>query len=170
MTRVFSGPLSVYYHQAYLLPVPLEIPDLRACFRGQANGLCGAALPGKLFLLTGLHTGYVDFTVDILDRAPALDDMWEEAVEVPFFVARSDLALVEWAGEASYPISLPQGNYRARYCAKGMQLAWDETNPSDRDFIDSYSLTFWPAPPVADSVLTTTTEAAAYLHRRASAL
>jgi hypothetical protein len=107
--------------------------------------------------------------VDILDRAPALDGMWEEAVEVPFFVSRSDLAVIEWAGETSYPISLPQGNYRARYCAKGMQLAWDETNP-DGDFIDSYSLTFWPAPPVADSVLKTTTEAAAYLHRTASAL
>jgi len=119
MTRVFSGPLQVYYAQAYLLPAGSVTPELVECFRGQVNGLCGAAVPGKLFLITGLHSGYVGFTVDILETAPALDDAWEEAVEVSFSVATSDIALVEWAGAAAYPIPLPRGTYRARYCARG---------------------------------------------------
>jgi hypothetical protein len=37
-------------------------------------------------LITGLHTGQVGFTVDVLDAAPPLDDAWEEIVEVSFTV------------------------------------------------------------------------------------
>ena len=33
--------------------------DLAAAFAGQRNGLCGAAVPGRLWLITGRHTGTV---------------------------------------------------------------------------------------------------------------
>jgi len=37
---------------------------------GQENGLCGAAVPRLLFLITGLHTGQTSVTVEMLG-APA---------------------------------------------------------------------------------------------------
>ena len=44
-----------------------------AGFRGQANGLCGAAVPGLLFLITGLHTGHFGFMVDVCAPRPPVD-------------------------------------------------------------------------------------------------
>jgi hypothetical protein len=144
---------------------------LKECFRGQVNGLCGAALPGKLFLITGLHTGHVGFTVDLLDTPPPLDDTWEEVVEAPFSVTSSVTALVEWAGLATHPIPLPRGSFRTRYCARGMQLGKDlDTSPPDGQLVDFYSLTFWPAQTIGDNVLRVTAETAAYFHQKARAL
>ena len=167
MARVFSGPLGVHYAQAYVLPAGSVTPGLKECFRGQVNGLCGAALPGKLFLITGLHTGHVGFTVDLLDAPPPLDETWEEVVEVPFSVTACETALVQWAGTVTYPIPLPRGSFRARYCARGMQLGKVlDTLLPDRPAIDSYSLTFWPAQTTDDSVLRVTAEIAAYFHQK----
>ena len=43
-------------------------PDLGECFAGQRNGLCGGAMPGHLFLITGSHTGHVGTTeLDLAD-------------------------------------------------------------------------------------------------------
>ena len=171
MTRIFSGPLSVHYAQAYLLPAGSGTPGLKECFRGQVNGLCGAALPGKLFLITGLHTGHVGFAVDLLDSPPLLDDTWEEVVEVPLSVTTSETALVEWAASATYPIPLPRGSFRARYCARGMQLGKDlDTSSPDGNPVDSYSLIFWPAQTIGDSVLRVTSEIAVYFHQKARTL
>jgi hypothetical protein len=47
---------------------------------GQVNGLCGAAVPGMLYLTTGLHTGNVELTVEVLDAEPPVGDEWEEVV------------------------------------------------------------------------------------------
>jgi len=47
--RVFNGPLSVHYGQAYVI-AGSHGTDLADSFRGQVNGLCGAAAPGLLFL------------------------------------------------------------------------------------------------------------------------
>ena len=66
MTRVFKGTLAVHYGQAYLQPLGDNEVDLEESFCGQANGLCGAASPHRLFLITGLHTGRVGFTLDVL--------------------------------------------------------------------------------------------------------
>jgi TonB family protein len=81
-------------------------------------------------------------------------------------VADGDVALVEWASEAFYPIPLPPGSYRARYCARGMQLAHDpHEKPRDGSFIDSYALAFWPAEPAEDRIIKQTTDIAAYWHK-----
>src|SRR5262245_38211876 len=98
-------------------------------FRGQTNGLCGVAVRGALWLITGLHSGRVGFTVDVLDAAPPIDDAWEEIVEVSFSVPGEDEALehdgkeiiyrdvylAEWAGGGSYRIPILPGTYRVRY-------------------------------------------------------
>jgi hypothetical protein len=90
MTRVFEGKIHVDYSQAYVLVGEIGTPDLYDAFRGQTNGLCGAAVRGALWLITGMHTGRVGFTVDVLDAPPPLDDAWEEIVEAPFFVGYID--------------------------------------------------------------------------------
>jgi len=168
MARVFSGPLRVHYAQAYLLPAGSSTPGLKACFRGQVNGLCGAALPGVLFLITGLHTGQVGFSVDVVDTPPPLDDSWEDIVEASLSVTARDMALVEWAGTGAYHIPLPQGRLRARYCARGMQRGRElDTSPPDAAPVDTYALTFWPGESTGDTVIRETTEVAEYLHRRA---
>jgi hypothetical protein len=77
MTRVFSGPLHIYYGQVYVYGRDRLISNMEDCFRGQENGLCGARVPGALFLITGLNTGLVRFTVDVLDAPPQLDDTEE---------------------------------------------------------------------------------------------
>jgi hypothetical protein len=69
MSRVFEGLLDVHYGQAYVLTGDMPSPNLHDAFRRQTNGLCGAAVRGALFLITGLHTGHVGFAVDVLNVA-----------------------------------------------------------------------------------------------------
>jgi hypothetical protein len=180
MARVFSGPLHVHYGQAYVLIGEMLPPVMFDAFRGQANGLCGVAVRGALWLITGLHTGNVGFTVDVLDVAPPIDDAWEEIVEVSFTVPGEDeeleddgieiiyrdVFLAEWGGGRCYPIPVSPGSYRVRYCARGMDLGRHrDTLLSDEDLIDFYSLTFWPAAPEPDCIIKQTSETAAYWHK-----
>jgi hypothetical protein len=55
---VFDQAIHVHYWQFYVESRTDDffegLTDSRG---GQANGLCGAAVPGLLFLTTGLHTG-----------------------------------------------------------------------------------------------------------------
>jgi hypothetical protein len=56
------------------------------------------------------------------------------------------------AGHLSAPLG--RRDYRARYCARGMQHGRRlETIPHSASPADSYSLAFWPAPPAPDQVL-----------------
>src|SRR5262249_54800991 len=148
MARVFEGTVEIDYSQAYVMDVNSGIPDMSESFRGQSNGLCGAATGKALFLHTGLHIGPVGFTIDLLEAPPLLEDDWEEIIEASFYVSATapDVALLEWAGESSYPIPLLPGSYRVRYCARGMDLGAARPAPiDDLDPIDFYALAFWPA-------------------------
>src|SRR6476661_3799285 len=118
-TTLFDGVLHVHYGQAYVVPRGSPGFAMMDAFRGQRNGLCGASVPECLFLITGLHTGGVQFRVELHDRAPANLKDWADVVEVPFSVS-GPVILQEWAGEAQYPLQLPEGKYRARYAANDM--------------------------------------------------
>jgi hypothetical protein len=152
MTRVFSGPLHMHYGQAYVYGLDRYDNKMEDCFRGQENGLCGAGVPGALFLITGLHTGLVGFTVDVLDVPPPLDNTeeleasveqvnlfggsserinlgsstqvkWEEIVEASLYVdAEIENLALVEWGGEVYPIPLQPGSYRVRYCARGMDI------------------------------------------------
>jgi hypothetical protein len=76
-----------------------------ACFRGQTNGLLGAALPGELFLITGLHTGQVEFRVEVVADEPSHDATWEECVEAAF-TPDGKVQLVDWDGSVVCEIPL----------------------------------------------------------------
>ena len=75
------------------------------------------------------------------------------------------------AGQAAYPLPLPAGNYRARYCTRGMQDGSDlDTSQDPGQPTDSYSLAFWPAPPAPDQIVKQTSDIAAYWHVTARSL
>ncbi|MEU9791132.1 hypothetical protein AB0E27_10920 [Streptomyces sparsogenes] len=172
MRRPVVGEVHVHYGQIYVESDPENaIPDLSEAFAGQSAGLCGAAVPGVLWLITGLHTGNVGFTVEVHDEDPPLDPVWEDVVEVSFHPVSERTSLVQWAGEAAWDLNLDRTHYRVRYCAQRMDEGRKlDTRVSGEPQADSYLLQFWPAPPRADRVVRQTSQNAAYWHRYAREL
>ncbi len=157
----------VAYGQIYVeSSAPGMEGDMEASFLGQSNGLCGAVVPGLLFLMTSTHTGDVGFTVELHDREPPLDEHWEDAVEASFTPGSGEVGLAEWGGSDWHPLRLPAGDYRVRYHARGMdevQEGGEEPSP------DRYLLQLWPAAPAPDRIVRQTSAAAAYWHGWAQA-
>ncbi|KUN09565.1 hypothetical protein AQI95_04400 [Streptomyces yokosukanensis] len=164
--RPVEGEVHVHYGQMYVESDPDSYgPDLAESFAGQSSGLCGAAIPGTLWLSTGLHTGDVGFVAEVHDEAPPLDPSWEDVVEVSFRPASDGTALVLWGGEGSWDLGLDETDYRVRYCAKGMDAAQEaDTRLTGEPRLDRYLLQFWPAPPAPDRVVVQTSASAAYWH------
>ena len=80
---VFDQEIDVHYGQFYVESRTDDVFEgLIESRGGQTNGLCGAAVPGQLFLITGLHTGSTRVTVEVLDALPPIGDEWEDVVEV----------------------------------------------------------------------------------------
>lgn len=104
MPVLFDDELHVHYGQFYVESrIDDFFEDLNESRAGQTNGLCGAAVPGFLYLTTGLHTGNVRLTV-----------------EASFRPADEQVLLVQWAGERTWPLALDGIDYRVRYCATGL--------------------------------------------------
>lgn len=164
--RPVEGEVHVHYGQIYVESDPDSFgPGLAEAFAGQTAGLCGAAIPGALWLTTGLHTGSVGFTVEVHDDAPPLDPVWEEVVEVSFRPVSERSSLTQWAGEASWDLDLAEIDYRVRYCGRNMdQARRRDTRLSEEPQLDSYLLQLWPAPPGPARVVRQTAEIAAYWH------
>jgi hypothetical protein len=164
---LMTGPAWVSHAQIYVESSGLDT-DFRECFGGQRNGLCGAAVAGRLFLITGLHTGKVGFSVELHDEAPPIDDGWEEIVEASFKPADDRVALVGWGGEGRWPLELRPVDYRVRYCGWGMDAGHQAGPPmEDEPLVDRYLLQLWPAPTTpreSDRVVKQTSAQAAYWH------
>ncbi|GAA2829536.1 hypothetical protein GCM10010452_67390 [Crossiella cryophila] len=160
--------VSVHYGQMYLLnrDSPFD-GDLSASFRGQSNGLLGAARPELLFLITGRHTGEVGLDIELHDREPPPAADWPDVVEASCRLTGDDPVLSEW-GERWYELDLPPGDYRIRYCAQGMDAANDAVTADG--VLDRYLLQLWPAEPAPDAVLSQTSRSAAYWHTEARKL
>lgn len=166
---LMSGEVRVDYGQMYVLSDPENDGggDLVAAFAGQEAGLCGAAVPGSLFLVTALHTGIVGLTVELHDDPPPLDPLWEEVVEVSFRPLSSRTSFVEWGGRAWRGLDLEQICHRVRYSARGMAEAsipnsWEPRRTEEP--VDHYLLQFWPCSPASPAriVKRTTTRAASW--------
>lgn len=133
MTVLFDGDVHVHYRFIWLATAddPLPEGDSRA---GQSNGLCGAAIPGALDMVTGLHTGSVPVRVEALDAAPPLDDAWEDVVEVSLFAPDREYMLA--AFEEFHDVQLPQaGSLRARWSAQGMDAASEADSPPSPEHV-----------------------------------
>jgi hypothetical protein len=156
----------VHVHYRFLWLTPADEPGTAGdATAGQENGLCGAAVPGALMMVTGLHTGAVPVRVEALEVAPPLDDTWEEIVEVSF--CAPDRSCVLSAFQEFHELSLPQaGDLRARWSARGMDAASRaDTRVDDEPALDAYLLQLWPADPAPDAILRQTSGSAAYWHR-----
>ncbi|NJQ15177.1 hypothetical protein HCN52_09505 [Streptomyces bohaiensis] len=166
-----SGQVYVHYSQIYVESEPEGgPPPMDEAFAGQRSGLCGAAVPGALWLITGLHTGRLGFVVEIHDEEPPLDPTWEDVVEVSFRPQSDRSLLVQWAGEAVWELGLDRTDHRVRYCARGMDEGNRLDTAVDEPAPDSYLLQFWSAPPRSDRVIRQTSRYAASRHRYARAL
>jgi hypothetical protein len=164
MVVVFEGLVHSAYGQLYVTSGRVEpaLPD--EAFVGQVNGLCGGAVGGTLFMVTGTHTGSIPVRVVVEDVAPPLGE-WEEIVEVAFRPAGPRAALMGWASDPSVCFDLPAATYRVRWSASAMdagrrQDVADEASPAP----DRYELAFWPAPAAPDAIVRRTGQAAAYWH------
>lgn len=167
---MWTGTVWVAYGQAYVQSTD-EIPMPDRAFAGQANGLCGAGVPGGLFLRTGLHTGRVGFAVEVHDTRPPFGEEWEEIIEVSFAPTSSQVVLTEWgggAGQGPRPLGLAPGDWRVRYCATGMDAAHSAGPPAEgTEPVDRYLLQCWPARSTIDRVVRQTSARAAYWHDHA---
>src|SRR5215831_12189546 len=116
MRTVLSGNIRVAYSQAYVDSGSDGPPLMETAFAGHDNGLCGAAVPGTLFLSVGREWGPVGFTVEVHDETPRFGADWEDIVEVSFAPATAEVRLVEWGGAAIHPLAgLQPGDWRVRY-------------------------------------------------------
>ncbi|TCC16212.1 hypothetical protein [Kribbella speibonae] len=168
MRTVMTGPARVAYSQIYVESAE-NYADLGECFAGQRNGLCGAAVAGKLWLVTGLHTGRVGFTVEVHERMPSVEYSAEDVVEAAYRPI-GDAALVSWGGSGGpWPLELEPGvDYRVRYSAWNMDAGHQAGPPMDGEpLVDRYLLQFWPARPAPDRVVKETSKQAAYWHKSA---
>ncbi|WP_203589995.1 hypothetical protein [Streptomyces sp. SID13031] len=154
-----TGPAWVSYAQIYVESTETWA-DLHECFGGQQNGLCGAAIGGRLWLITGLHTGEVGFTVELHDDEPPVDEEWEEVVEASYR-PEGPTALNGWGGHGYWPLDLELIDYRVRYSAWGMEASEQSAGPMDGE---RYLVQFWPAPRAPDRVVRQTSAQAAYWH------
>jgi hypothetical protein len=166
MRTLMQGDAWVHYSQIYVESGNRDA-GLSESFGGQRNGLCGAAEPGALSLITGLHTGSVAFAVELHDVPPPVDESWEEVVEVSFR-PEGDAVLAGWGGEHHWELDLAEIDYRVRYCASRMDEGRAaDVRMEDEPEIDRYLLQFWPAPPEPDRIIKQTSEIAAYWHDHA---
>ncbi|WP_194280453.1 hypothetical protein [Streptomyces fagopyri] len=172
MRRPVAGEVHVHYGQIYVeSDAEGVIPDLSEAFAGQRGGLCGAAVPGVLWLITGLHTGNVGFMVEVHEEEPSLDPVWDDVVEASFRPVSEHTRLSQCAGEAAWNLHLARTDYRVRYCAQGMDKGRKlDTRVSVEPQADSYLLQFWPSQPRPDRVIRQTSQNAAYWHRYAREL
>lgn len=162
----FSEEVSVHYGFANLTTDPDSLaPDPEEAFAGQNNGLAGGVVAGNLSLRTGLHTGCISFAAELLETEPALDQMWEEIVEVSFRPAGTELWLSTF--DHSYRVFELPGteDLRVRFNVQGMDAAREATVcPGPGETIDSYLLQIWAQPAGADRILKQTSSDAAYWH------
>jgi hypothetical protein len=177
MRVLFKGELWVHYGQFYVESRGGRSgTDLPESFAGQRNGLCGAASPGLLFLITGLHTGKVGLAVELHEQAPPVDAAlkeWEEIVEATFTPGSGRVGLQAWGGQEYWPLRIGGASHRVRYCGSGMARARTaDTRTAGQPQLDRYLLQFWPTSAAAepDGVVKQTSTVAAYWHRYARRL
>lgn len=158
----FDGKLLVDYGQAYVLAPECEMLLPEDAFAHQRNGLCGAAVPGGLFLTTGLQSGYVKLLVQVHHATPPVDESWDEVVEAGWLLNSGPVVLEDWNATKVCEIPLEMGSYRVRYSARRFGEAVEGGEEGKQKPIESYLLAFWPAPYAEDAVLRQTSEQAGY--------
>ncbi|MFC5814166.1 hypothetical protein [Nonomuraea harbinensis] len=162
--------LHVHYQQAYLVDASDEFPIPESRPKDHPENPVGIirAADGKAFLVTGLHTGPVDFSVVVADHDPGTDlDGYEDIVEISFWSMSEHLRIAEWSGESGdHPLpELPSGPgwYRLRYHAANMDEGSKVNSLAPGNAaVDRYLLQIWPQPESSPSVVKSTSHTLTY--------
>lgn len=166
MTKLLDGPVFVTTHQYYMQSGDV-LPAWDEAFRQQSNGILGGALPGLLTIASGVHTGYIDICVMLVDAPPPVAQHWEDVVEVSFRPLTEGLTVADGETDELHDFSLPIDDYRARLSVRGMdegEALITLDMPSDT-IVEHHELMFWRAILGSDSVLRQGSRCAAGQHR-----
>lgn len=135
-------------------------------FKGQVNGLVGAADPGGVYVNLGRRSGGSRLRLELLDIEPHLPpSRYEDVVEVSTVVpGGAEVQWMSWAGETSGRIeSVEPGEYRLRVSAQGRDAGRD--GEFTEGVVDEYLLELWPSPMAPDKVLRVGSQDAQYWHK-----
>nr|WP_221374799.1 hypothetical protein [Actinoplanes polyasparticus] len=154
---LLDSEINVHYGFLTLCSAQTEEDDdtLVDAWRGQVNGLVGAAVPEMLRIRTDTHTGQVDVRIELHDGEPELSNDWSEIVDVWFASWVDDLTLSAFE-EFAGPVSLPPGSYQVRCAAV--------SEPTSGSSAEKILLQFWPAAGT-DRIVRQTGQIAAAWHR-----
>lgn len=139
--------------------------DFDRFFRGQDNGLVGAADPGGVYLNLARRSGRSPVRIVLVDTAPGKPDpSWEDVVEVSITVPEaSNVRWCSWAGENVVAIDgLGAGTYRMRVSARGRDAG--HAGEFAEEPVDFYLAQLWLAPEAPDAVCQVGSSDAAYWH------
>ncbi len=139
--------------------------DFDRFFRGQNNGLVGAADPGGVYLNLARRSGGSPVRIVLVDTAPAESDpLWEDVVEVSISLPEADnIRWCSWAGENVGAIAgLDAGTYRMRVSARGRDAG--RADELAEEPVDFYLAQLWLALEEPDAVLRVGSRDAAYWH------
>lgn len=170
MKVVFSGLVRLHYGQLYAVSSGCADVTIEEAFKGQSNGLCGAAVQGALLLMCGSHSATVDLAVTVHDAEPALEAGWEEVVEAPFRFLSDPPELQDWEGSRICQLPITGPGFMVRWAARNFGEADDRDPASQEDVAEAYSLSSWPSAEARERVLLVTSEKAEYWHQHARTL
>jgi hypothetical protein len=142
--------------------------DLDRFFRGQDNGLVGAADRGEVCLNLARRSGGSPVRIVLVDTAPGKPDpSWEDVVEVSITVAEaSNVRRCSWAGENVGAIDgLGAGRYRMRVSARGRDAG--HAGEFAEETVDFYLAQLWLATDEPEAVLRVGSSDAVYWHEEA---
>lgn len=139
--------------------------DLASTFRGQHNGLVGAADPRAIHFVLARRSGGSAIRIELLPSAPPPPAAeWEDVVEVSATVpADNHPRWLTWSDMDYGDLgALPAGPYRIRTSALGRDQAVDDEF-AER-CLDCYLIQLWPAPLEPDRIVRIGSENAASYH------
>ncbi len=160
---VFDGAIHTCYGIFTVMSRNFDGLEPLEAMAGQANGLCGGAVSGGLFLSVGVHTGKVRISIELHDFAPPVDLSWDEIVEAPCNFTALPVTFRNWDGDG-FGLPLDDGGeYRVRLYAKSFGK-WESRFPDRTETDECYRLLLWPEARRPDAVIKETSEKAIHRH------
>jgi hypothetical protein len=138
--------------------------DVERFFKGQQNGLVGAADPDNVVILLARRSGGSAVRIVLDTSEPPSGDDWEDVVEASITLPQGrSMRWCSWAGESGGPLLVPAGQYRLRVSAAGRDAG--AQNEFADEVVDTYLIELWSAPGAPDAVLRAGSDDARYWHQ-----
>jgi hypothetical protein len=165
MRVLFRGTVTIFGEPVYIESDEDECgTDRGAAFAGQEVGLCGAMMEGVVYVDAG-GGDEVALTLTLYAEEPEVGEChreWEEIVEVSFRPDSPDSRLLAYDGEFVCGFGLPEADYRVRYCARGLDLPYEDEAAGAELLLE-----LWPCAPRPAALVRQTSGYAARSHEYA---